>query len=521
MLHPTLLLAFPVLLAGARPGESDLVVEVSKKGNVTWNGDCTVDITPQAADIPAIPQTKPDVDTSLAPGTYAVAVACPTTEGVVKKVATQKMGAKDVVLKVVLDPGFLLVKVLRFDSPVSAEVTFYDTEGHELARSKERAVTLLPAGKVRVVAKVDDPKAGRPVLGNIDTTVFAMKKSEVVVDTTDGKLVLTLTDNGKKADGVGWLRLPGDPTHLVELRAGEEASVPPGSYELVTQLQEAHDFAEVVTKGVTLKPQQGVKKSVNHATVSVAVSVTVDGKPVPKDAKIDVELYQLGAPQPFNTVALGEKLKLKPGTVEIGAVRKDAPLDDGTVLAQRKTVSVRGGTSVAFDLKAAHLDVTTTVGKKPRALDVAVRPADDDATRTLAQKKTDDAGRAQFSLAPRTVMVNATLKAPQGEVTTQKQVVLRGGNTLGLTLDLDVGTAMVQVFAKGTAVPAEVRFFEVKKDGSVASEPLLALPAGQEAILPPGAYAVVVKRKGKETRVEPPLKVAAGLTVDRTVEVPE
>jgi hypothetical protein len=78
----------------------------------------------------------------------------------------------------------------------------------------------------------------------------------------------------------------------------------------------------------------------------------------------------------------------------------------------------------------------------------------------------------------------------------------------------------VQVFAKGVSVPAEVRFFELKKDGTKAAEPTLALPAGQEAILPPGAYALVVKRKGKETTLDP-IKVAAGGNVERTVEVPE
>ena len=41
-----------------------------------------------------------------------------------------------------------------------------------------------------------------------------------------------------------------------------------------------------------------------------------------------------------------------------------------------------------------------------------------------------------------------------------------------------------------------------------------------EAILPPGPYAVIVKRKGKETPVDN-IKVAAGMAVDRTVEVPE
>jgi hypothetical protein len=514
------LLALPLCIAAARPGESDLTVEVEKKGNVTWQGDCTVDITPKSADVPAPPQTKPDVDVSLPPGSYDVAVTCGTTEGPVKKVVGKKLGARNEVLKVVLDPGFLLVKVLRFDSPVAAEITFFDVEGHELARSKERAVTLLPAGKVRVVAKVDDAKAGRPVLGNTEATVVAQRKSEVIVDTTDGTLTLSLTDNGKKADGVGWLRLPGDATHLVELRAGEAASVPPGSYELVTQLQDAHDFHEVVTKNVAIKPAQKIARTVNHTTASVSVSVSVDGKPAPKDARIDIELYQPGAPQPFNTVALGDKLKLKPGALEIAAVRKEPKLDDDTVLSQRKTVKVGGGAAASFDLRAATLDVTTSVGKKPRALDVALRPPGNDATRTLAQKKTDENGKVRFVLAPQTVVVNATLKAAQGEVTTQKQLALKGGSTMGLALDLDVGTALVQVFAKGTSVPAEVRFLEIDKAGTVASEPMLALPAGQEAILPPGTYALVIKRKGKETRSEP-IKVSAGALVERTVEVPE
>jgi hypothetical protein len=77
---------------------------------------------------------------------------------------------------------------------------------------------------------------------------------------------------------------------------------------------------------------------------------------------------------------------------------------------------------------------------------------------------------------------------------------------------------VVQVFEAGVAVPAEVRFFASLKNGKPDGDPVLSVPAGAEALLPPGIYALVVVRKA-DTRVFSDVKIAASRTYERTVDL--
>lgn len=505
------MLTLALLLAATDP---TVTLELAKGGDVVWQGTCSAEAFPRDGD--GASTTVPDVvqPFSLPTGSWDLVVACPSAEGVVKKAVPLVIKSDDVTARVSLAPGFLLVNVLRFDTPVSAEVTVLDERGREVARGKERAVMPLEPGRVRVVAKLDD--GGRPVLGNAAATIVTKKRTDVTVDTTDGELVVLLTDNGKKAGGVAALRQPGGTTRLVELRAGEKGQAPPGTYDLVTQLEDAHDFGEVVTRGVIINPGKSTTRTVAHKTGLARPRVLVEGRAVTD--KVEIDLYALGASAPFNTVAAGETLKLQPGKVRLVARLLERTLDDGTSLSGDVTTSVPAGGSAAptIELGAARLDVTTTVGKKPAGLDVALTLVGAEAP--AASKRADPDGKASFTVSTGKYQVRAALKAQQGEVVTQKQVTLRTGGRLGLALDLDIGTAVVQVFEGGVAVPAEVRFYGERKDAAPATEPFLAVPAGADALLPPGIYTLGVKRDGKERRFSE-LRVAAGRTVERTVDL--
>jgi hypothetical protein len=506
----------------ARAAEGRVTFDIRRGGDVQWKS------TPCMADVWDLTGgnalARGDVDVAspveLPAGRYEAVVGCASDEGVVKRTVSFSVKDGDVTVPVQLDPGFLIVTVLRFDTPVRAEITILDEKGREVAASKEKAVIPLCPGKVRVLAKVDDPKATRPVFGNASATVTARQKSAVTVDTTDGELTVTLTDNGKKAGGVAALRAPGQATRLVELRAGEKGAVPPGTYDLVTQLDDTHDFGEVVTKNVVILPGKATTKAVAHRTGSIKPIVLIEGKKPPADAKIDVELSVPGAPAPFNTAAVGEALKVAPGTFEIGARRKDTTRDDGSepVAKQKVTVAAGGAQTITLDLASSLLDVTALLGGKPRGMDVEVLVPG--GTAPVARKTAGPDGKASFALAPGRYTVRGVLKAPQGDVVTQQNVSLALGSRMAMKLNLLVGTAVVQVFEDGVSVPAEVRFFEqgAIHDGHATGEPVLSVPAGQEAIVPPGVYALVVIRKGNE-HIFSDLKVAAGRTVERTVEI--
>lgn len=505
------MLSVLLLLAATDP---TVTLEIDQGGDVKWRGNCSAELFAADSDTPATTVADATQPFSLASGAWHAVVACPSDEGVVKESVPLNVKDDDLKAKVSLTPGFLLVQVLRFDTPVAAEVTVLDERGREVARGKERAVLPVEPGRVRVIAKVDDK--GRPVLGNAAATVSAKKRSDVTVDTTDGELVVTLTDNGKKTGGVAALRQPGQKTRVVELRAGEKGQAPPGTYDLVTQLEDAHDFGEVVTRNVVISPGKTTARAVAHKTGQLRPRVLVDGKAATD--KVEIDLYGPAATAPFNTVAAGEPLKLSPGKVRLVARLLERTLDDGSSLSGETTVSVPAGGAAAptLELSAARLDVITTVGKKAQPLEVSLVAVGAEAA--AAKKRTDAEGTASFTVSAGRYLVRAALVAPQGEVVTQKQVAVRAGSRLGLKLDLDIGTAVVQVFEGGVAVPAEVRFYTELLGGKPEGEPFLAVPAGTDAILPPGVYALAVKRKGEE-RLFSEIRVAAGRTVERSVDL--
>ena len=522
-LTATTLLALAALWTGAAHAGT-ATFEVKLAGDVKWQGACAVDVYASGG-LDVVKSGDAAAPMSLDAGSYDAVVACPSDEGVVKKAASfavAEVGKRgdEVKVAVALEPGFLLVNVVRFDTPTRAEVTIFDDKGHELAVSKERAIIALAPGKVRVLAKVEDEKLGRPVFGNAQAVITAKQKSTATVDTTDGELLVTLTDNGRKAGGVAALREPGQKTRLMELHAGEKGHAPPGSYDLVTQLDDTHDFSELVTKGVVIAPNKLTQKNVNHTTASVKVNVTVDGRAPPADAKIDVELSNPGAPAPFNTASAGDTLRVAPGTFELSAVRKDAARDDGTPPKATSKVTVHGGEarSVSLDISSAKLDVTTSVGGKAKPLDVEITAPGNDAP--LAKKTADADGKASFLLAGGKLIVKAILHAPQGDVVTSQNVSLVLGSRLAAKLNVDVGTAVVQVIENAVAVPAEVRFYKPEqiKAGHATGDALLSVPAGQEAYLPPGTYSLVVVRNTSE-HVFSDLKVASGRLVERSVEL--
>lgn len=516
-------------LAVATPlhaADAPVTFSIRKGGDVTWkSGACTADVWLLRARSEELIKSAEDADRALELplGKYEAVVGCPSEEGMVKRRVAFVVKGGPLTVPVVLEPGFLLVKVLRFDTPVRAEIVVYDERGREVASSKEKAIIPVPAGRLRVVARVKDD-GPRPVLGNAAATVVAKQKVEVTVDTTDGELTVTLLENGKKAGGVVALRAPGQATRLVELRAGEKGSVPPGTYDLVTQLDDTHDFAEVVTRGIVIVPGKAGVRSVAHRTGMLAPVVLVDGKKPPEGAKIEVELFAPGAATSFHTIAPGVIARLAPGPLEVVARRTDVTLDDGTNATVRQKVTVAAGSkkAVTLDLSSGRLDVQTFLGGKVRALDVEVVIPGGDAP--VAKKTADPDGKVSFALGPGRYVVRGVLRSPQGDIAAEQTVTVKKGARALTKVDLIVGTAVVQVFRSGIAVPAEVRFFDVKKtrveDGRPVGAPTLAVPAGQEAVLPPGIYALWIMRKGTERNYSE-LKIAAGRTVERTVEIKE
>lgn len=505
----------PALASNADAPERTVTLEVDKEG-LRWTGPCRASFfVAGQTGAEGIALEHPDVrePATLPAGRYDAVVACPSTEGELANVVAVDLTRKDASVRVRLRPAFLVVRVVRDGEEVPAQILVTDAKGHEVQRGKDKVALPVPAGKLTVLARLDKKAGSRPIMGSLSVVTREGQKNSETVDTSDGTLVLSLTNNGKAAEGIGHLRMPRSLERLVEIEADQDALVPPGTYDLATQLSSSHDFAEVVQRNVTIRPGKVTKVRVDHKTGQLEPLLTVGGRPLASDEDAEVEVFLGAAPKAFNTLAKGEVATLAPGKYRVKARLKGQTLDDGSPYEAEAnaTVAARGKARVKLDFGAAFLEVTTQLGGEPSALDVAVyRP---NAEAPLVSRKADASGLARFTLPEGSYRVTATLNAPQGHVVTESRVFLKEGAPTRKVLDLDVGRAVVQVFEGGVAVPAEVLFFQ---EGAAA--PLLSVPAGQEAYLPPASYALAVRRGGA-TRSFAPIRVAAGRLAERQVEL--
>jgi hypothetical protein len=506
---------FLFALTAVHAHAGDVHLDVTRGGDLRWQGACSAQAFAVGAD--KIVTFVDDIHDPLTldDGKYDVVVSCAAREGVVRKTVSVQV-PKDVTVPVPLNPGEVIVRVQRDGKDVPAAVAVVDDHGREVARGRDRVVLVAPAGKVHIVATVDAEAAhaNHPVLGTLPAVVAADARAELFVDTTDGELLLTLTDNGKPAEGVVGLRAPGQRTRLLEVKANAPTAVPPGEYDIVTTLDSAHDVVEVLTRDVKIAPRTRTTRTVDHKTGRIAVDVHVDDA-APKgttydDAKVEVALSLAGAPAPFNTLASTDEAHVAPGRYHVRATRSDVTLDDGTVPTADVDVTVTAGhTSPAtLDLTPAHVLVKTRVNGKPAALVVEVRAKGGETP--LGTAHTDDTGEHTLLLPAGRVVLVAHL---DGDDTLREraEVVLKHGAQPPITLSLDFATVLVQVLEAGVAVPADVELVVEQKGQHYA------VAAGAELKVPPGVYTLVVTRKNVR-KAFGVVKVAAGGTLERKLE---
>jgi hypothetical protein len=290
--------------------------------------------------------------------------------------------------------------------------------------------------------------------------------------------------------------------------AGTPTAVPSGTWDVVTQIEDAHDFREQLTRGVVVNAGKRTTRAIGHQTGRVTPVVT------PAEGAV-VDLLLPGADAAFNQVDPGAEVRLSPGRYVLRATRK-GELDDGgrpTATAE-VTVTAGGNHKVALAPAVAHLDAEVRVGGEPRPLSVGVLLPG--APSALVERPANAAGMVGFDVTPQKVVVEARLATAHGPLPFRKELALKAGNNR-VRLDLDVGRVVVQVMSDGAAVSADVRFFDVLKGGKPAGEPRVVVKAGEEAWLSPGVYVLSVKRKGEE-RSFGEVRVASGRVVERALD---
>lgn len=508
----TVVLAAGLLSGGALASEVSFAVD---KNGLKWTGNCEATFFAPDDDDELRTSIDLELPVDIADGTYDVVVSCPSTEGTLKQTfRTQVRGATTVKANMV--PAFLVTTVVRAGTEVPGKITVEDRWGRTVAKGKDKEPLPVPVGNLVVKAKVSKKHAGgrKPVRGEVTIATRAMKKVTPTIDVSDGRLFVDLMANGRRVGGVAGLVRKKDGKQVIEVEAGSEQTVPPGDYNLVTQLYESHDLASVTTPNVSVRPGKLRRVKISHRVGFVTPQVVLDGKLLTAgEKKLEIELFKQGEEKSFNAIAPGETATLGPGTFLIKAKHKGKRLDDRTRMAAETTVKVSAGRQLKprIDISPAHLNVNTQIGREAKSL--VVKMWREGAQTHVAKRRSRDDGVASFSVRPGRYKVTAELEAPQGTLTAETSVNLRAGKTVTQEMSIDVGTASVQVFDKGVAVPAEVMFF---REG--AAEAALKVKAGQDAYLPPGNYAITVKRLGKE-RSFAPIRIAPGRTAERKLEL--
>ncbi len=500
----------PILLALAAASADNvtLTLEVTKGGDLRWKKDlpCQADIVAKDG---SVTHADNAAELLVVPGAVDVVVACAAQEGTLRK--TVRVNAtKDQKLKVSFAPGFLTAAIVREEKLSVGDVVVYDSYDHEIARGRDRTVLPVDAGAVRVVVVIDKATAGttRDVRGEQRASVRLGQKTELKIDASDGDIVVNVVENGRPAKALVALREPGSSNRVVELTPGKATSVPSGTWDLVSQLEDAHDFRELLTKGVVVNGHKTTTRLLSHTT----------GKLVPVVAAAEgvvVDLLLPGADKAFNQIEPNSEARLTPGKYIVRATR-DLALDDGTKPVAQATVNIAAASTSRVNLNpaVAHVDVDVRVGGEPQPLQVSLTLPG--ASAPLASRPADAAGKASFDLAPQIVIVSTSLPTAHGALDVKKQLGLKAGVNRA-RLDIDVGHVVVQVIDGGAAVTAEVAYFQRLKSGKPDGAPVVVVKAGEEAFLSPGIYVLAVKRKG-EQRLFGELKVASGRLVERALE---
>lgn len=520
--------------ANTTAGMRKVKVDVERDNTLSWTGPCRATWYAAStladgtkADSTIAYQSVADIknQASIPAGDYDVVVTCPSTEGDLSDSKRLTVGKSDTSVRIDLVTAFLLVNPTRDGREVKADVTIKNERGFVVGQGREKMVFPVPAGSLQVEVKLTQDKNtnGNPVIVLADTKTKAKQKETLNLDVSDGEMTVDVMDRGENTEGMVILRRPGRPEHVLEFSAHTPTLVPPGVYDVVTQNTTSHDFSEKVQRGVRVEPRKKINLTAQHSTVAVAMRALIDGNPIDTQIPVDVRLFLGAAIQPFNSISLDEVARLSPGKYRVEIIRTDETLDDGSAWMgetsfevstddkiKKNNTTIQAGKTVDVDLTPAQIEVETWMGGVRKELALAVWGENSEVP--LLRKNSSASTTTKIKLPIGKYRLVGKLSADAGAFATEEAIQLKAHQTVKSKINLEVGIVTVQIFAKGVAVPGEILFYAV--DGS---EPLLRVPAGVEALLPPGAYRLVARRKKEERQFEK-IRVSAGSNVERQIE---
>lgn len=345
---------------------------------------------------------------------------------------------------------------------------------------------------VRAEAKKDGGRAEALVK---NARVSGKGVTEIAADLSDGKLSVSVTDNGRPAEGAVRVFHPGSKAQAAMGPAGEPLVLAPGPYLVETTLGGVADFPVRRTE-VRVEAGKLARLSERFETGRLTVGVFRDRTPV----EALVRLTLPGAEDFFNYFASPGTVSLTPGTYDVVVAPKDGvPVE--RLRRPRVTVTRGRENKIAFDLTPAKLTVRVRRAGKPLDLaEVLVLAAGGGAE--AAKAETD----GTFQLWPGRYEILA--KLPDGDETRDGPFEVGFGEALTRTIEFTRGTLTVHATRGGAvASDAEITVFKRGAQKPVAQGRPRALLE-----LSPGTYDVKVVA-GAVTQWLEAVRIKEGKTV--------
>jgi hypothetical protein len=453
----------------------------------------TPDRTPLSAEAPGT--------LSLPAGTYELRLVCPRgqerfaqSEALTVRAGqqiTKRFSMKSTRLRVVAKRDGALVPATVLVLPVDAKI-----DAPPLTSFPSNQKFTLAAGQYDVVVRLETKnEADRAEAKLSKVKVQGEAVREVTADLSDGSFVVTVSENGRPAEGSVRAFRPGAKLHSGNASAGATLALRPGPYVIETTLGTAADFPSHRTP-IWIEAGKTSRMSERFETGQLTVGVYRERKPV----EATVRLSLPGAEDFFNYFASPGTVSLTPGLYDV-IVAPAIELPVTKLRRPRVSVSKGKENKIAFDLSPARLSVR--VRRSGKAVELAeVQVVAAGGGREAAKPESD----GSYLLWPGRYEIVARL--PDGDETTDGPFEVGFGESLSRTIEFSRGVLTVHV-TRGSAVADDAEIFVYRKG---AQKPLSQGRPRSLLELPPGSYDIKIVA-GAETLWREDVRVKEGKTV--------
>ncbi len=266
---PHSLLTAVLICAGAAIADDDSTVAVSVDvklgGAVSWSeAPCQLSARRGGAEIASGTGTI-----EVTPGPTIITAACTTSTGAVVTKSLRHTVNKTAKLATSMAPAELSFTVTSEGTKSAARVSVYDDNDVEVAAGDNTKKLLVDAGPKRFVGLID--RGGGKVIQGETQQVVKGSTGEVNIVIAQGELMVSVNETGRPAAAVVSLHAPGEERPRQEIVVGEVTSIDAGTWDLVSQLSESHDF-RAITSRIVVQPGKKTTKLIAHTTGALTIA---------------------------------------------------------------------------------------------------------------------------------------------------------------------------------------------------------------------------------------------------------